>query len=144
MRSLVEPIRSTHPEGGRMMTKQAGKDAANINSIMKRWISHGIVTVSGSKPFYGDFSESVSFHDASNRLLAAKESFGKLPADLRKHCNNDPGAFLDLVADPERRAELEEFDLVPELVPDIPVVPPVVPASAVPEPEAAVATEGEV
>jgi len=132
---MSERRRVYHPSGGRVMTKQSEKDGSDINLIMKRWIAQGVVTVSGTKPFYGDFESGLGFHESLNRIKAAKEAFDQLPAAVRRHVDNDPGKFLDLVYDTERRKELEELDLVPEQIPAIPEKVPEKVPDKVPEKE---------
>lgn len=102
------------PGGGRMMTKQAERDACDINVIMRRWKVTGVAPVTGASPRYGDFSDGVDYHDALNRCKQADADFADLPADVRSHVNNDPGEFLDMVSDPERVSELEALGLVPK------------------------------
>lgn len=127
---VLERRRITHPAGGRVMTKQADKQAADINFIIKRWREQGVVQQSTREPFYGDFSAGVDYHGASSRLLAAQASFDGLPSSVRKHVDNDPGKFLDLVGDPDRVGELRELGLLPEMDP-VKTVPPVEPADVV-------------
>lgn len=128
-------VRTFHPEGGEMMTKQADKDGCDINIILKNNLITGVIPVTTKTPFYGDFSEGADFHDASNRLLLAQADFAALPSALRKHVDNDPGAFLDLISDPDRRAELVDLGLtdahIPPQADPAPVVPP---TPAVPNP----------
>lgn len=108
-----------HPSGGRKLTKQSHALATDINHIMERYVAHGLVP-SNNKPFvYGDFSDSVSYHDAMSRVVQAQESFSRLPAHIRQYCHNDPGALLDLVSDEQNRAKLVELGLLPEQIPVI-------------------------
>jgi len=99
---------------------------------MDRWVTHGVpVPAVGGEPSYGDFSMGLDFHEALNRVSEAESDFMKLPAPLRAHVENDPGLFLDLVFDPDRRGELEELGLIPTRAP---VAAP--PASKPPDVEA--------
>lgn len=117
-----ERKRVTHPSGGPVKTKQSEAAACDINAIMKRYASHGELPAGSGNPSYGDFSGVGDYHSAANRVLAAQADFDRLPSDVRKHVDNDPGSFLDLVYDPERRDELEELGLVEALLPDVPPV----------------------
>lgn len=110
--------RVIHPEGGPLITKQSMAAQTDINQIMNRWVAHGIPPVaSGKEPTYGDFANAQDFHASLNAVMAAQDQFDRLPAHIRKHCNNDPGEFLDLVYDPLRQAELVELGLKPDTVP---------------------------
>lgn len=119
MREFREFIRVRHPVGGRVLTKQSEKNACDINLIMRRWIDNGVVRQPDREAFYGDFSNGGSLHEFETRMLSAKREFGRLPAPVRKRCNNDPGLFLDLVMDPEARDELRELGLLQEHLPAI-------------------------
>lgn len=124
---MTDRIRVVHPEGGPLMTKQAMALDTDINAIVSRWIAHGQVPRASNAPArYGDFSSGLEFHGAMNQVREAEQHFMELPAHIRRHCRNDPGEFLDLVMNPERRAELVELGLVEGQVPPK--------ASEVPEP----------
>lgn len=122
-----------HRGGGRLMTKQAEEDEGNINSIMSRWIRDGIPPEVGKEPRYGDFSRSVDFHTAMTKVREAALEFERLPLAVRKHCDNDPGRFLDLVMDPDGRLELESLGLAETQAPT--AAPPAAEPSAEPQPE---------
>lgn len=110
--------RVTHPEGGKLMTKQSMAAETDVNHIMQRWIAHGIAPLAGGKqPAYGDFSNSIDFHSALNQVMEAQDEFQRLPAHIRDHCHNDPGEFLDLVYDQTRQPELIALGLKPDTVP---------------------------
>ncbi len=110
-----ERERVTHPEGGRLMVKQSLVAATDLNLMMARWRKDGtgLAHVNEGEPTYGDFSSGLDYMAALNAVEAAKKDFMRLPAPVRAHVSNDPGEFLALVFDPERRNELEELGLVP-------------------------------
>ena len=119
-----------HAGGGRKLVKEADALASDVNSIMSKYIQTGILPQGGARPTYGDFTNAVDYHTAMNKWRKAEEDFYKLPPQVRKHVQNDPGKFLEMVYDPERRGELEELGLVeaqaPEAAPDAAEPPPVV------------------
>lgn len=101
------------------MTKQSDALATDVNTIMQRWIAHG--TPPGGPAMhasYGDFSNVDDYHTSLNKLREAQQSFEALPAAVRKHVQNDPGKFLEMVYDPDRRGELEQLGLIPEQAPE--------------------------
>jgi len=108
-----------HRAGGRVMVKSAPAEAADINSIMRRYVAHGQVFGPGHEARYGDFSGVSDYHDALNRVKAAQAEFESLPLEVRNRSENDPGKFLEMVYDPERQAELVELGLFPEQVPPV-------------------------
>lgn len=113
------PVRKPcyHPQGGKLMTKQADKDSCDINSIMKKYTETGVHPVSAQEPYYGDFSDSPSYHEGMDAIASAQQTFERLPSHVRKHVHNDPGEFLDLVNDPDRRDELVSLGLATHQIP---------------------------
>lgn len=118
---MRERERVTQPEGGRLMTKQASKEDADINAVLRRWLVHrGPLPGNGQEPRYGDFSGVGDFHSALERVRTAESEFAELPAKVRGRCLNDPGEFLAIVFDPARAEELDELrklGLVEERIP---------------------------
>ncbi len=111
-----ERKRIYHPSGGPMLTKQSERDATDVNLIMEAWTRGGaplagqLNTAQGA---YGDFSRGVDYHEALDAVKDAERCFAGLPAKIRKHVDNDPGKYLDLVFDPERKEECVELGIFP-------------------------------
>lgn len=125
-------VRVSQPEGGRMTTKQAMRDETDVRVIVRKYQQAGVIPrLEAREPWYGDFSNVDDYLTALNRVREAQSAFEALPSVVRDHVGNDPGEFIRLVTDPERRPELVELGLVepdpvvPVVVPE--VVPPVVP-----------------
>lgn len=109
--------------GGKRRVKQADKGATDINVMVRKWIKNGTPpVVSGREPRYGDFSAGIDYHTGLTRLVEIQQDFEALPAPVRSFCRNDPGLFLDLVADPENAAKLRELGLTEDRTPAIPKV----------------------
>lgn len=111
------------------MVKQSLANESDINTIMSRWVAHGQLPRGNQQPpTYGDFSSGLDFLESLNAVHRAQDEFNKLPAHIREHCRNDPGEFLEMVYDPERRDELIELGLVEDAIPDgakpVPPAPP--------------------
>lgn len=104
------------------LTIQSAKDECDINNILQN-VARGAM-LPDNKPQYGDFTNTVTFHDAMNQMSAAREAFWQLPAKLRDRFANDPLRMLDFLEDPENRAEAVKLGLVDsvvnELSPDTP------------------------
>lgn len=126
-----------HPTGGPLMTKQSMAAETDINAIVSRHIAFEAPFFEDGSARYGDFTSSLSYHEAMNRVLEAQQQFDMLPAQIRDHCENDPGKFLELVMDPARRDELVKLGLVAEAIPPKPMQVEVV--NPVPAAEAAAA-----
>ncbi len=112
--SEVKRERFFHPEGGVSLTKQGAVAATDINLIMEKWQKHGaaVAHLNRGQAMWGDFSSGVDYHEALNSIRGAQRDFAALPSKVRAHVDNDPGAFLEMVFDPERREELERLGLV--------------------------------
>lgn len=121
----VARLKTTHPEGGPLMTKQADAAATDVNNIMNRWINRGIAPLpDGRIPRYGDFSDGADFADALNQVREAEAQFAMLPAHIRDHCDNNPERFLTMVYDPTRRQELIDLGLIEAQIPDAALATP--------------------
>lgn len=128
---MSDRIRVQHPTGGQRRTKDSMALESDVNTIVKRHTLQGTRLPGPEGPHtYGDFSNAVDYHTAMNRVLAAREQFMQLPSHIRTHCKNDPGQFLDLVFDPERRAELVQLGLVEHEVPPAAATAPAAPDPA--------------
>lgn len=104
--------------GGRRLVKQSMAGDSDINVIMEKWHATGMLPQgAGRAPRYGDFSNGASFTEALFAVRDAEDAFLQLPSAVRSYCDNDPGKFLDLVMDPERREELEKLGLIKERMP---------------------------
>lgn len=126
--------RVTHPEGGRVRTKQGDALDTDINKIINRFVAHlHAPDPNAPLPTYGDFSNIGDYHTALNKVTEAQTNFNALPSAVRDHVDNDPGEFLKLVFDPDRIGELEELGLVPEQTPAEPEEPAPTPAPPSPE-----------
>lgn len=118
MGTQIPRVQVAHRSGGRLMTKVAEQEQSDVNVIMRRWLKNGIVPVTGQKPRYGEFHSGVDFHSGLNAVMAAQTEFERLPALVRKRCDNDPGSFLELVGTTEGIEELVELGLQVDQVPD--------------------------
>ncbi len=118
-KELLARKRVYHPSGGPVMTKQSMRDETDVNLIMDRWLKQGaaVAHLNRGQAMWGDFSSGVDYQGALNAISEAQRDFAALPAEVRSHVDNDPGKFLELVFDPDRREELERLGLVAVQVP---------------------------
>lgn len=115
---MSERVRVVAPEGGRRMTKQSELDSTDINRIVNRWRQTGVMPTGAVNPQYGDFSGVEDFHASLNKVRSAERDFLTLPARIRAYCQNDPGEYLDLCLNPERREECEKLGLKEAQLPE--------------------------
>jgi len=100
------------------------REECDINKIVAKARKGQMVSHVASRPMtYGDFSDVGDYKTALDRLRAADEYFGHLPAVVRQAFQNDPAAFLDASETPEGVLKLQELGLLPKEKPAEPVVP---------------------
>lgn len=90
---------------------QSQKDEADINYIVKRFGLTGQLPSNIRIPTYGDFTGITDYQSALNAVIAAEDSFMKLPADLRQRFNNDAGEFVEFCSDPKNQEEINKMGL---------------------------------
>lgn len=101
-----------HYPSGEAITKQAFKDQCDINAIIARWNSVGVLDhVNVREGVYGDFFSITDYTSSVRRVEAAMEDFMALPADIRSAFDNDPGKLIDGITDPERAEEMRGLGL---------------------------------
>lgn len=86
--------------GGPMLTKQADKDAADINIIVRTYGQTGqFANTIPYEPRYQDNTAVVDLIEARNMWNEAMDQFMTLPADVRALADNDPVKFLEMMTD---------------------------------------------
>lgn len=100
------------PEQPYGRTKQSFRDETNINNIMAKYQSTGLITfVNNNQAQYGDVT-GLDFQTAMTQIKAAEELFSQLPSSWRKRFNNDPATFLSFVDDEANRPEAIALGLI--------------------------------
>lgn len=104
---------------GDSLTKQSMKDEVDINRIVERFRSSGMVNhLAKGQPAYLDVSEFTDYRSALEHVRAVGAFFGGLPADVRARFANDPALYLDYVTDPANAEAVEaEFGVQPVVEP---------------------------
>ena len=104
--------------GDKVYTKQSFKDECDINILMASYKATGVLNhLAQGLPSFGDFSSSVTYHEASMAILDAQAAFDQLPSEIRTKMNNDPHQLLQFLEDPANREEATQmglFDPPPE------------------------------
>lgn len=93
------------------LAKQEFAEECDINTIIRRFNVGGDLPANVYAPTYGDFTGLNSYHEAANALAVARESFERMPADVRSRFGNDPSAFVDFCSDASNEAELRKLGL---------------------------------
>jgi phage internal scaffolding protein len=93
------------------LVEQSHKENVNINNIIKK---HGVELLSkiaALQEIQFDDVTGNDFQESMNAILKAKETFEKVPSEIRKKFDNDPAKFLDFVYNPENQDELVKMGL---------------------------------
>lgn len=102
--------------------RQEFRDECDINNILARYKDTGQLThIAQTIGEFGDFSTSMDYHEAQNRVIQAKEAFGELPSHIRTAMKNDPGQLLAFINDPDNREEAITLGLIDK--PEVPLPP---------------------
>jgi phage internal scaffolding protein len=98
---------------GESLTQQHFQEECDIINIIKRHDRNGIIEhVQRGQARYGDFSEVTDYREALDLVQDANNEFMKIPADIRKQFNNNPGEFLNFVNNPENEEEMIQMGFV--------------------------------
>lgn len=93
-------------------TKQDTQDQCDINSIIKKYDKHQIIThVNNTKAQYGDFTIRNEYKENMEMCVQAQQSFDELPSQVRKQFHNDPGEFIEFVTNPKNLTEMVKLGL---------------------------------
>lgn len=107
-----EPV---YPEyvPGESMTTQAGKEDADINVIVGRFIKSG-TTPQMLPAAFADLSDVGSFQEMQQRLVDAKQAFMSLPSDIRHRFGHDPASFADFAINPANLDQMIAWGMAPK------------------------------
>lgn len=92
-------------------TQPEFKESCDINYILRKYNKTGVLKVNSDTPKFGDFSQSVDYHNAMNVVVKANEMFNQLPADVRKRFNNDPQQFLEFAENEDNHDEMVKLGM---------------------------------
>lgn len=99
------------PEG-ESLTKEAFAKECDINQIMRQYQKNGLLNhLNTHQGNYGDFLNFEDYHSSLNKILAAKDAFNTIPAQIRAKFDNDPSAFMTFAQDKENYEELVKMGL---------------------------------
>lgn len=77
------------------LAQQQFKDEVDINTIVKRFGLTGTMPDDVAPPEELDFADVFDFRTAMDSVVAARESFMRMPAELRARFANNPAVFHD-------------------------------------------------
>lgn len=94
------------------LAQQQFAEECDINTILQRFNITGQLPDAPLSPRYGDFTGISDYKTALDRVIAAKEEFGSLPAPIRARFNNDPAQLIEFLENEQNRSEAEDLGLV--------------------------------
>jgi phage internal scaffolding protein len=98
---------------GESLTQQHFKEECDIINIIKRHDKNGIIEhVQRGQARYGDFSQVHDYREALDLVRDAQDEFMKIPSDIRKQFDNDPGKFFQFVSNPDNKEELKKMGFI--------------------------------
>lgn len=89
------PRRVSIDTGCDTLVEQAHKDDCDVNVILKRYGTTGMLPPDSRPGVYGDVSNCGDFQSAMNIIAKAHTAFHSLPAAERQAFDNDPAKFLE-------------------------------------------------
>lgn len=99
------------------LTKQEYKQEADINVIIKRYVSTGEFPIN-PQPLYADTTQIPDFQTMMNHVIAVEERFDQLPAEVRAKFSNDPSLMLEWAQDPKNNDAAVTMGLIEAKNPD--------------------------
>ena len=93
-------------------TKQSFKDECDINTIMSRYQSTGVLPdLAQTAPQYLDAS-GFDFQASMDYIANAHTLFHELPSSVRTKFGNDTASFMEFVSNPNNRSEMAQMGLL--------------------------------
>lgn len=112
-RPYEKTVRHTIKFSNPTMAKQSFKAECDINTIMRKYQTTGLVEhVNKVQGSYGDFTNVAEYQLHLNQVMAAHDAFMELPAAVRKRFDNDPAHLLTFLQDEKNRDEAIKLGLI--------------------------------
>jgi len=99
---------------GESLTEQHHKDACNVNNIIRRFETSGVLDHLNPYPQQFGYASSQTFDEAARMVTAANQTFESFPSAVRQHFGNNTAAFLDALEDPLQQEALQDLGLIPK------------------------------
>lgn len=93
------------------LAQQHQAEDADINTIVRRFGLTGQLPQNVRPPMYGDFGDGMDYRSSLHAIMAARDSFMKMPAHVRQRFGHDPAEFVDFCSNPENLDEMRKLGL---------------------------------
>lgn len=104
--------------------QQHGKEEADINTLVDRFLKTGQMPSVSVPPRYGDFNSTADYHDLQNHLAETNALFYRLPAAVRASYQNDPAQWIGDVNERLANGTPADLDALRAMGMDIPATAP--------------------
>lgn len=110
-----DPVDTDTP--GPSLTRQEFADECDINTIMARYETTGILPSHqrAGDPQYLDLSDVPDLRTSIDLMRDAESAFMRLPATIRREFDNDPVRFVEFAQNPQNLEKMREWGLAPPL-----------------------------
>ena len=107
------------------MTQQHHKDEVNINNIVAKYRRTGDnELLREARGYFADVSKlPKDYHSALEQLKEAQEQFDRLPSNVRKEFDHDPGQLLAALKTPAQKDRLIALGILEKPKPKTPIPP---------------------
>ena len=100
------------------MTKQALKDDADVNKIIKKYNRVDLMKQAYElEAIYGEI-DSQDLQEAMNKVIAAEQAFEQVPSEIREQFGNDPGRWIDYATNKENLEQMRAWGFAPRKEPE--------------------------
>lgn len=97
-------------------TKQSELEASDINNIMAKYATTGVITnLAIGQPLYGDFSEVEDYQICLEKVMSAEERFMSLPSEIRKKFDYDPQKMVEFILNPANKEESVKYGFINDI-----------------------------
>lgn len=97
--------------GEKYIVEQSHKDEVNINNIVRKHGADLVAKVAALQKFEYDDVTTNDFQEMMNIMIKARDTFDKVPLDIRKRFGHDPAEFMDFVHNPDNAQALIDMGL---------------------------------
>ena len=93
-------------------TDQTAKKECDVNNIVKKYQSTGMIThLRSGQGNYLDLSEVGDLANSLNVVASAQQKFDQLPAEIRKRFGNSPVQLVEFLSNPKNDPEAVKLGL---------------------------------
>ena len=87
-------------------TQQQFKDECDVNNIIKKYKTTGIITHTNNKTgVYADMTEIGNYQEALGKVIEAETAFNNLPSAIRSKFHNNPQELIEYLNDKDKFEE---------------------------------------